>query len=138
MPHLIIEYSANVADSHGGPLEVPALVEALHRAALETGIAPLDALRTRAVGREHYAIADLEPDNMFIAVTARLGAGRNDDEKRRFVETLMVTLDEFLGSAQRTIMLSVEYQEIDPASRINKNNLRPLVAERADQQEDGR
>lgn len=138
MPHLIIEYSANVADSHGGPVEVAALVDALHRAALETGIASLDALRTRAVGREHYAIADLEPDNMFIAVTARLGAGRTDNEKRRFVESLMAALDEFLGSAQRTIMLSVEYQEIDPASRLNKNNLRPLVAERADHEEDGR
>ena len=136
MPHLIIEYSANVADSHGRPVDVQSLVDALHRAALETGIAPLDALRTRAVGREHYAIADLEPDNMFIAITARLGVGRTDDEKRRFVEALMATLDEFLGSAQRTIMLSVEYQEIDPASRINKNNLRPLVAERAKEEDD--
>ncbi len=138
MPHLIIEYSANVADSHGGSVHVPALVDALHRAALDTGIAPLDALRTRAVGREHYAIADLEPDNMFISVTARLGAGRTDDEKRHFVEALMIALDDFLGSTQRTIMLSVEYQEIDPAFRLNKNNLRPLVAERADHEEDGR
>lgn len=132
MPHLIIEYSANVAESAGGPVDVSALVEAMHAAALETGIAPIDALRTRAVARHHYAVADRHPDNMFIAVTARLGAGRSDDEKRRLVEALMGALDQHLGDGQRTVMLSVEYQEIDPAFRINKNNLRPLIAARAE------
>jgi 5-carboxymethyl-2-hydroxymuconate isomerase len=130
MPHLIIEYSANVADDVGGPVDIGALVDALHEAALATGIAALDALRTRAVGRERFAIADRDPDNMFIAVTARLGAGRSDDDKRRLVDALMTSLDEFLGDAQRTMMLSVEYQEIDPTFRSNKNNLRPLIAER--------
>ena len=127
MPHLIIEYSANVADV----VDVPDLVGAVHAAALATGTAPLDALRTRAVARDHYAIADRDPSNKFIAVTARLGAGRSDSEKDSLVEVLMDALDEFLGEAQDTIMLSVEYQEIDPAHRINKNNLRAVIAERS-------
>jgi 5-carboxymethyl-2-hydroxymuconate isomerase len=127
MPHLIIEYSANVADF----TDVPELVGAVHDAALATGIAPLDALRTRAVAREHYAIADRDPSNKFIAVTARLGAGRSDSEKDSLVEALMNVLVEFLGDAQDTIMLSVEYQEIDPARRVNKNNLRAVIAERS-------
>jgi 5-carboxymethyl-2-hydroxymuconate isomerase len=127
MPHLIIEYSANVADV----TDVPELVGAVHDAALATGIAPLDALRTRAVAREHYAIADRDPSNKFIAVTARLGVGRSDSEKDSLVEALVNVLDEFLGDAQDTIMLSVEYQEIDPARRINKNNLRAVIAERS-------
>jgi 5-carboxymethyl-2-hydroxymuconate isomerase len=127
MPHLIIEYSANVADV----ADVPELVGAVHDAALATGIAPLDALRTRAVAREHYAIADRDPSNKFVAVTARLGAGRSDSEKDSLVQALMNALDEFLGDAQNTIMLSVEYQEIDPARRINKNNLRADIAERS-------
>ena len=69
MPHLTIEYSANVADH----VDIDRLVGALHDAALATGVAALDALRTRAVRREHYAIADRHPDNAFVAVTARLG-----------------------------------------------------------------
>jgi len=127
MPHLIIEYSANVADG----VDVSELVVAMHDAALATGIAPLDALRTRAVAREHYAIADRDPSNKFIAVTARLGAGRSDDEKNFLVEALMNALDQELGEKQNTIMLSVEYQEIDPAQRVNKNNLRSVVAKRS-------
>jgi len=127
MPHLIIEYSANVEDA----VDVSQLVIAMHGAALATGVAPIDALRTRAVAREHYAIADCDPSNKFIAVTARLGAGRSDDEKDSFVEVLMAALDAFLGDKQSTIMLSVEYQEIDPARRINKNNLRSAIAKRS-------
>ncbi len=130
MPHLIIEFSSNVCTTTGGPVVIDDLVDTLHHAALGTGVAPLDALRTRAVGRNHVAIADGHADNMFIAITARLGAGRSDADKRRFVDTLATALDEFLGAAQRTMMLSIEYQEIDPEYRVNKNNLRPIIAGR--------
>jgi len=131
MPHLIIEFSANACTTNDGPVDIDALVDTLHDAALATGIAPLDGLRTRAVGRNHYAIADRHPDNSFIAVTARLGAGRSDEDKRRFIESLMEALEGFLGAARQPMMLSVEYQEIDPADRVNSNHVRPLVAARA-------
>jgi 5-carboxymethyl-2-hydroxymuconate isomerase len=127
MPHLIIEHSANVANH----IDIDELVGVLHEAALDTGIAALDALRTRAARREHYAIADRHPDNGFVAVTARLGAGRSDADRRRFVEALMDALEGALGDACRTMMLSVEYQAIDPADRINRNHLREFVRERA-------
>jgi 5-carboxymethyl-2-hydroxymuconate isomerase len=127
MPHLIIEYSANVADH----VDIDRLVDALHDAALASGVAALDALRTRAVARDHYAVADRHPDNAFVAVTARLGAGRSLDDQQRFLDALIDTLDDTVGAAGRTMMLSVEYQEIDPTRRINRNHLRPLVRERA-------
>jgi 5-carboxymethyl-2-hydroxymuconate isomerase len=134
MPHLIIEVSANACTTNDGPVDVDDLVDALHDAALATGIAPLDGLRTRSVGLNHFAIADRHPDNAFIAVTARLGAGRSDEDKQRFVESLMNALERFLGGARETMMLSVEYQEIDPANRINRNYVRPLVEERRNQE----
>jgi len=126
MPHLTIEYSANVADH----VDIDHLVGALHDAALATGVAALDALRTRAVRRDHYAIADRHPDNAFVAVTARLGAGRSHDDQQRFLDALMSALDTTVGDAGRTMMLSLEYQEIDPTRRINRNHLRELVRER--------
>lgn len=134
MPHLIIEFSANACTTNDGPVDVDDLVDALHDAALATGIAPLDGLRTRSVGLNHFAVADRHPDNAFIAVTARLGAGRSDEDKQRFVESLMNALERFLGGARETMMLSVEYQEIDPANRINRNYVRPLVEERRNQE----
>ena len=127
MPHLIIEHSSNVADV----VDIDTLVVALHDAALATGIAPLDALRTRAAERRHYAIADRHPDNAFVAVTARLGAGRTDGEQRTLIDALMAALDHTLGPAQRHVMLSVEFQEINPDRRVNKNNLRSIIADRS-------
>lgn len=126
MPHLIIEYSANVS----GVVDIGAVVEALHNSAVATGIAPIDALRTRAVERTLYAIADRQPDNAFIAVTVRLAEGRSRQELGVLLESLMSALDVTLGQAQRNIMLSVECQEIVAGLRINKNNLRSVIAER--------
>lgn len=126
MPHVIIEYSGNVATV----ADIGGLVDAIHTAALTTGVAAPEALRTRAACREHYAIGDRHPDNMFIALTARLAAGRSDDDKAMFLRALMEALTTFLGDATTTMMLSVEYQEIDPRWRINENHLRTVIAER--------
>jgi len=128
MPHLVIEYSGNVA----AVADIAGLVDAVHSAALATGVAAPDALRTRAAAREHYAIGDRHPDNMFVALTARLGVGRSDGDKAQFLRALMDALNDYLGDATATMMLSVEYQEIDPAWRINENHLRAVIAERAD------
>lgn len=126
MPHLTIEHSANVADL----VDIATLVDAVHDTALATGIAPLDGLRTRAASWEHCAIADRDPSNAFVAITARLGTGRTESQKQLLMEALLSALDDVLGDAQRHVMLSVEFQEIDPALRINKNNLRSVIAER--------
>ena len=125
MPHVTIECSSNVADT----TDINALIGALHEAALGTGIVPVDALRTRAAVREHYAVGDRAPGNMFVAVTVRLAPGRSDAEKRRLVETLLDTLDDQLGAARDKAMLSVELQEIDPAFRVNRNHLRATATE---------
>lgn len=127
MPHLFVEYSANVESA----IDITDLVGTLHDAALATGTAALDALRTRAVRRDVYVVSDRHPDNAYVAVTIRIGAGRDADEKRALVVALATALDDALGAAQSSMMLSVEVQEIDPEFRINKNNLRPLVAQRA-------
>lgn len=127
MPHVTIEYSANIADRY----DIDALVDALHATALSTGLIELDALRTRAVARTHYAIADRHPENGFVAVTVRLGAGRSVDDRRRLADSLMDALDRFVGGDRSALMLSVECQEIDPDTRVNRNHLRPVIAARS-------
>ena len=54
MPHLIVEYSANIE------AEVPPqrLLEEFHRAAIELGIAEPVGVRTRLERREHYRVGD--------------------------------------------------------------------------------
>jgi len=119
MPHITIECSGNVDASH-----LDDLPRVVHAAAIASGVAPLDALRTRLVVHDRYVIADQRPENKFIAVTARLGAGRTVEDKQRLASALMDALVGHLGEAERDTALSVECQEIDPATRINRNNLK--------------
>lgn len=126
MPHLIVEYSANL-EAHA---DMALLVDAVHAAALASGVAPLDGLRTRASVRSVYRIADGHPDNAFVAVVARLGPGRTPEEKHRLLDALMGAIEEALGAAAENAMLSVEYQEIDPEYRVNRNHLRAVIAQR--------
>ena len=122
MPHLTIEFSANVCSTQSGPVDIDGLVDAVHDAALATGIATVDALRTRAVGRNHVAIGDRHPDNGFIAIIARLGPGRSDGDKADFAAALVDAVERFVGDDVAMMMLSVEVQEIDSRYRINRNH----------------
>ncbi len=122
MPHVVIEYSANVADH----VDISALVDAVHSAALATGLPALAALRTRAVGRDHYRIADGQANHAFVAIAARIGPGRSDDDKSSFLETVLAAAQTELGdnSGHLAIAYSIELQEIDPRFRINDNRVR--------------
>ena len=123
MPHLIIEHSANVDD-------VSRIVEGTHAATLATGIAAVDALRTRAAKREEYLIGDGHADNAFVAATLRLGPGRSDADKQTLIDAVMAAIDDAVGDARNHMMLSVEIQEIDPTMRLIRNYLRTAIAAR--------
>lgn len=129
MPHLIVEYSANLEDD----LAMRAVVDALHGAALETGVFPIGGLRVRAAKRDLYRIADGYPDNAFIHVQARIGAGRPPEVRAKAAETIFerlkaTTADVF---ARRPLGLSLEIVEIDPIGSLKHNNLHEAVAARS-------
>ena len=127
MPHIIIEHSANVAEV----IDIDALVATVHAAALDDGLPALDALRTRAVARQHYRIADGDPAYGFIYITARIGPGREPEMIERFLTRLIDTVDEALAPSQsdHPVAISAEAQLIDPAMRINRNHVRTHLAQ---------
>ena len=122
MPHIIIEHSANL----GELTDMDALVAAVHQAALDDGLPALDALRTRAVSRQHYRIADGNPAYGFVYLTARIGPGRESGTVERFLSRLIDTVDEVLAPLQHDhpVAISAEVQLIDPTMRINRNHIR--------------
>jgi 5-carboxymethyl-2-hydroxymuconate isomerase len=93
----------------------------------------LDALRTRAVERRHYRVADGGADLGFIAITARIGPGRDAADKASFLEHLLDTAQRQVEGegSEPAIAWSIELQEIDPEFRINRNGVRQRLAERA-------
>ncbi|MFO1351088.1 MAG: 5-carboxymethyl-2-hydroxymuconate Delta-isomerase [Gammaproteobacteria bacterium] len=128
MPHIVVEYSTNLAPR----IDVAALLRALHRAALDTGVFPIGGLRTRAAPRQDYVIADGHPDNAFVHVTLRIGHGRDLATKQRAGDRVFGALCAFLDPVFRTTPLgiSLEIQEIDPDLSFKHNNLHDIVKRR--------
>jgi 5-carboxymethyl-2-hydroxymuconate isomerase len=126
MPHVVVEYSANLEPD----LSPRRLVDAIHAAALATGVFPIGGLRTRAARRDVFAVADGDPDNAFVAVVARIGAGRDAETRRRVAAALMAALEAETATAfaSRGLGLTVEVQEIDGAASLKTNNLHDRLA----------
>lgn len=112
MPHLSLEYSANL----DGAVDVDALCRALLAALLASGLVERGAPRVRAIRCGAYAIADDLPENGFIDMVLRLGSGRSRDEKRKLGEALIAAAQKLLAAqlAQPHFALSLEVREIDP------------------------
>lgn len=128
MPHQIIEYSANLEER----VDVDALVRVMHEAAAAIDALPLGGLRTRAVARRRYRIADGHPDNAFINVVLRIGEGRPFELRKATGEALFTALCDFLAPVYDATPLAISYeiQEIDTDLRWKQNNLRDYLAER--------
>ena len=128
MPHVIIEYSANLE----ADLPPRVLAEALHAAALETGVFPIGGLRTRLARRDIYVIGDGHADNRFIHVQARIGAGRSAEVREKAAAQMFARLKAVTAAAfaARPLGLTLEIVEIDPVGSMKHNNLHELIAAR--------
>ena len=129
MPHQIIEYSANLEDL----LDIQALVDGLHENAMAIDGLPLGGLRTRAVRRDNYQVADQHPDNAFVHMILKLGHGRSEEKKKAFGDAIFDALCRLLEPVSSTspLAISFEIQEIHPTLTWKKNNLREYIAKRA-------
>ena len=108
------------------------LVDGLHENAMAIDGLPLGGLRTRAVRRDNYQVADQHPDNAFVHMILRLGHGRSDEKKKEFGEAIFEALCNLLAPVSSTSppAISFEIQEIDAVLTWKKNNLRDYMAKR--------
>ena len=119
MPHLNIEYSSNLEDR----VDIGQLCRRMLREVLATGLFEVGAVRVRAFGCAHYAVADDLPANAFVDMSFRIGAGRSLDERRQAGEAVFKAAVEELQALLETqhFALSLEIREIDPALSWKKN-----------------
>ena len=122
MPHIIAEYSANLEDR----LDVQGLIDDLHQAAVESQIADLVGIRSRAVRREYFRVADGNPANGFVHIVARLRRGRTTEQRKALGQALLAAADRRLAAVYpvHPIGLTVEVHEIDPDMTFRRNTLR--------------
>jgi len=119
MPHLAIEYSANLEEK----ADLDALCRAVHAAILKSGLFEVGAVRVRAFPARHFAIADLKPENAFVDMSFRIGKGRGADDKKRAGEAIFAAASEVLAPLLETphFALSLEVREIDAELSWKKN-----------------
>lgn len=125
MPHFTIEYSANLESA----VDMPEFCAAILSAALETGVFEVGAVRVRAIRSDAYAIADQLPENGFIDMSLRMGAGRSKDAKKAIGEAVFAAAEAFLQPQFATphFALSFEIREIDPDLSWKKNTIHPRL-----------
>ena len=112
MPHISIEYSANLEER----TDIQALCEVLRSEAAGIDAFPTPGIRVRALRANHYSIADGDPKHAFVDISIRLRAGRPQDVKESAVKRLFEAAKTFLEPVFETssLALSLEMRDIDP------------------------
>ena len=119
MPQFRIEYSANL----NGKTNIAALCGAVHKAIMASELFELGAVRVRAFKADDYAIADLLPENSFVDMEFRVGAGRSADDLKRAGEAIFKAASDALSPLFATphFALSFEIRTIDAGLSWKKN-----------------
>ena len=115
----------NIPSNLEDRLDVQALVDDLHRPRSTAPVAEIVGIRTRAVRREHFRVADGKPENGFVHIAARLRRGRSEEKRKALgppaCRRRQATREVY---ATHPIALTVEVHEIDPDMTFRRNTLR--------------
>ncbi len=125
MPHMTIEFSSNLKVR----ADMEAAARAAHAALLSTGIFEVGAVRVRAVECNAYAIADCLPENAFVDMSLRVGAGRSQADKSKVGEAVYGAMLAFFQPLLQEphFALSFEIREIDPDLSWKTNAMHPRL-----------
>lgn len=127
MPHIQIDYSANLEDR----LDIAGLCRVLRDAAVETGVLPLAGIRVRATVATHVVIADGNPDHAFLDISLRLRGGRSPETKSAATQAIFAAAEAYCAGVMATssFMLSFEMRDIDPELSPKASSIRRYLGE---------
>ena len=122
MAHIVIEHSSNLRER----LNLPRFIQAIHEAALATGIFHTEEMRTRAFESSADRPAEAAADSAFIHLSVRVGHGRDLETRRRACEDIFAAACEQVRDlhAREPFGISVEMQEQDPDPQLVPGNIR--------------
>ncbi len=127
MPHLDIQYTANIAadtDMTGLCQTLLATLVALRNEADEP-VFPLNGTRVMAWPAAHFAVADGQPDRAFIYMNLRIKQGRSDAIKKKAGDAVLAAALAYLESvfAKHPLGLTLEVDEGAHIFEGKRNNL---------------
>lgn len=111
MPHIAIDYTANLADD----LAPLGLAQKLHEAAQSLGVFPINGLRTFARSIDQYHVGADTHGEAFINIQIRIAPGRPEELRQRILDTLFATAERTVAALmeKRPIGLQLEITEFD-------------------------
>ena len=126
MPHLTLEYSANLADEASiGPLCTSLAGCLAAQRDNDQRVFPLGGIRVRALRCDQYCIADGRPDAAFLHANLKIAAGRSDAVKKATGDALFEAIKQHFAAEfeQHGLALSLEINEFSEAGTWKHNNL---------------
>jgi len=120
MPHMTVEYSANLE----ADVDMSAFCAAMRDAMVATGIFPLGGIRVRAFPCHTYVIADGRSEFAYLNMICRIGQGRDEDTRARAADQLYTAAEAFLKPSvgDRPFALSLDMAELDPVTSLKRYN----------------
>ena len=126
MPHLTLEYSANLADEASiGQLCTSLAARLDAQRDNDQRVYPLGGIRVRALRCDQYCIADGRPDAAFLHANLKIAAGRSDAVKKATGDALFEAIKQHFAAEfeKHGLALSLEINEFSEAGTWKHNNL---------------
>ncbi|WP_299688438.1 5-carboxymethyl-2-hydroxymuconate isomerase [uncultured Tateyamaria sp.] len=125
MPHITLEYSANLEEH----IDIAALCGVLRDSAVATGIFPPAGIRVRAFAATHVVIADGDPRHGFIDIAVRIGAGRDGATQSRAADEIFDAAQRFTAEhmAVAPFLLSFELREAATETSRKSSSIRRFL-----------
>jgi 5-carboxymethyl-2-hydroxymuconate isomerase len=119
MPHLTLEYTGNL------DFEIQPLLGRLHSELVATGAINLKGLKSRAIRRSEYRIADGNPEYAFVHVNLLIREGRPPQVQREFAQRVMAVLKQTFGDhfENSHLSLSVDIKEMHKGTALSFHNI---------------
>jgi 5-carboxymethyl-2-hydroxymuconate isomerase len=126
VPHLTLEYSANLADEASIGQLCTSLAACLDaQRDNDQCVFPLGGIRVRALRCDQYCIADGRPDAAFLHANLKIAAGRSDAVKKATGNALFEAIKQHFAAEfeEHGLALSLEINEFSEAGTWKHNNL---------------
>ncbi|KGR96149.1 5-carboxymethyl-2-hydroxymuconate Delta-isomerase [Burkholderia sp. ABCPW 111] len=122
MPHIIVEYTANIRDD----ARIPVLLKTINETLIaQGGVFPTGGIRSRAIELQDYCVADGTADDAFVHVTLKIGSGRDDATKKAACDALFDAIKAHFAALyeRRYLALSMELTEFSETGSYKYNNI---------------
>ena len=132
MPHIVVEYSANLKDEGALPSLLAKINASMIAEAGSTGpMFPAAGIRSRAIAVDDWCVGDgANADDAFVHLTVRIAKGRTVEQKQKAFDAVFgIVEDHFAAIGEsRGLALSMDVDEFTNVT-WKHNNLHARAAE---------